>query len=64
MRLVADSEQRFGKWSRRFLLTLTLRLVTMEKIASCGEVGVCDGKLPAHANFRETYFKGKTNIPI
>jgi hypothetical protein len=36
----------------------------MEKIASCGEVGVCDGKLPAHANFRETYFKGKTNIPI
>ncbi|KAI9197520.1 S-adenosyl-L-methionine-dependent methyltransferase [Polychytrium aggregatum] len=56
-RLIANSEQNFGKWARR--------LITMEKIGStenAGE-GSADGdataQLPAHAGFRGKYFAPK-----
>jgi tRNA (guanine10-N2)-methyltransferase len=55
MSIIANSEQNFGKWSRK--------LITMEK------TGVVDGlakelleiaiEKPGHANFREKYFTSK-----
>ncbi|KAI8869203.1 tRNA guanosine-2'-O-methyltransferase [Ramicandelaber brevisporus] len=56
MRIVANSEQKFGKWSRR--------LVTMEKLH--GDHHSVDGKgssspkpiVPGHGFFRDRYFTG------
>jgi tRNA (guanine10-N2)-methyltransferase len=52
MRVIANSEQNFGKWSRR--------LVTMEKIDSLDalaeELVECAVSQPGHSNFREKYF--------
>jgi tRNA (guanine10-N2)-methyltransferase len=53
MQLIANSEQNFGKWSRR--------LITMEKIEqvenlSDNLVKICISK-PGHSNFRTKYFK-------
>jgi tRNA (guanine10-N2)-methyltransferase len=52
MKLISNSEQNFGKWSRK--------LITMEKIGSVE--GLAKDLLeisidsPGHANFREKYF--------
>ncbi|KAI9501122.1 hypothetical protein GGI25_005636 [Coemansia spiralis] len=53
LRLVANSEQPFGSWSRR--------LITMEKIAETGPANVLSflnkaEHEPAHKNFRDKYF--------
>jgi tRNA (guanine10-N2)-methyltransferase len=55
MRLISNSEQNFGKWSRK--------LITMEKIGSVDGIskdllGISISK-PGHSNFREKYFSSK-----
>ncbi|KAJ2235512.1 NADPH-adrenodoxin reductase, partial [Coemansia sp. RSA 485] len=52
LRLVANSEQPFGGWSRR--------LITMEKVKELDTevVTVGGGHEPAHKNFRDRYFAG------
>ncbi|KAJ2779491.1 hypothetical protein H4R18_003972 [Coemansia javaensis] len=49
LRLVANSEQPFGGWSRR--------LITMEKTAQAAG-SAADSAAPAHRNFRDRYFAG------
>jgi tRNA (guanine10-N2)-methyltransferase len=50
--LVANSEQNFGKWSRR--------LITMEKKnVPMAEIQIPENHVPAHAKFREVYFAPK-----
>ncbi|KAJ3269483.1 hypothetical protein HDV01_001367 [Terramyces sp. JEL0728] len=50
MKLIANSEQNFGKWSRR--------LITMEKIHHIDEFDQLSISVekPGHSNFREKYF--------
>ncbi|KAJ1719398.1 hypothetical protein LPJ61_006314, partial [Coemansia biformis] len=57
LRLIANSEQPFGGWSRR--------LITMEKVAPFDDStpdraaqAVAAGAAPAHRNFRDRYFAG------
>ncbi|KAI8894050.1 S-adenosyl-L-methionine-dependent methyltransferase [Globomyces pollinis-pini] len=54
MKLIANSEQNFGKWSRR--------LITMEKISGIIDTVSVSSTVdkPGHSNFREKYF----NVPI
>ena len=56
MMLIANSEQNFGKWSRR--------LITMEKISNENIKDLlAETKLaePGHAKFRQKYFLEKQN---
>lgn len=55
-RLVANSEQNFGKWARR--------LITMEKIVSdANGVPMSAPNAPGHARFRERYFAAFNDSP-
>jgi hypothetical protein len=48
MRLIADSEQQFNKWSRH--------LVTMEKLVEATDATPTASSKPAHFDFRDRYF--------
>lgn len=48
LELVGNSEQSFGKWSRR--------LITMEKISNQAGKAFQLSSAPAHSKFRENYF--------
>ncbi|KAI8904005.1 S-adenosyl-L-methionine-dependent methyltransferase [Gorgonomyces haynaldii] len=50
MRLVANSEQNFGKWSRR--------LITMEKISDQESGEIAAPNITGHTHFRDKYFTG------
>lgn len=52
MKIIADPEQAFSKWSRR--------LITMEKIADAGDAKFARAAQTGHGNFKEAYWKPST----
>jgi len=51
LKLIANSEQSFGKWSRR--------LITMEKIKKYEDIRLQGEGNTGHYQFRQFYFYGK-----